>query len=227
MAKKEFIWTDELVAEFTTWSLTQAPTMQGRYSDIEQFKKSKEVDDRVEVTKVYSIFSENKEKNRQWVYGFNSSVQIPEEQFPLIKEVVEKVLNQRELTDEEINDDKFVEQLMKDNPINEVNSKEDGNLNKERFKGQLRELINSFSLENKSNTPDYILANYLNECLDALNTAINFRDKHNQNSEETFTIQELEEAEEKAFEAAKKGRYILGSFVFEINSFNDYKNTIL
>lgn len=40
--KDEFVWTDELVAEFTSWSLTKSPTMQGRYADIEQFKASKQ-----------------------------------------------------------------------------------------------------------------------------------------------------------------------------------------
>lgn len=40
--KEEFEWTDELVVEFTTWSLSSSPTMQGRYADIEQFKASKQ-----------------------------------------------------------------------------------------------------------------------------------------------------------------------------------------
>lgn len=39
--QKKFEWTDELVAEFTTWPLTKSPTFQGRYADIEQFKASK------------------------------------------------------------------------------------------------------------------------------------------------------------------------------------------
>lgn len=39
--EKGFLWTDELVCEFTSWSLTKSPTFQGRYSDIEQFKKFK------------------------------------------------------------------------------------------------------------------------------------------------------------------------------------------
>lgn len=38
MSNKDFVWTDELVVKFTTWSLTQSPTFQGRYADIEQFK---------------------------------------------------------------------------------------------------------------------------------------------------------------------------------------------
>lgn len=39
------------------------------------------------------------------------------------------------------------------------------------FEGQLRELINRNSKENESNTPDFILAQFLNECLGAFNTA--------------------------------------------------------
>jgi hypothetical protein len=36
-------WNDEMVIEFTNWSLKHSPIYQGRYADIEQFKKSKEV----------------------------------------------------------------------------------------------------------------------------------------------------------------------------------------
>ncbi len=42
---------------------------------------------------------------------------------------------------------------------------------KKSFEEQLRELINSNSIENYSNTPDFILAKYLVGCLDAFNTA--------------------------------------------------------
>jgi len=42
---------------------------------------------------------------------------------------------------------------------------------------ELRKLLNSFSVENGSNTPDYILANYLLGCLDAFDMATNERDK--------------------------------------------------
>lgn len=46
------------------------------------------------------------------------------------------------------------------------------------FLQELKELINRFSKENGSNTPDYILAAYLYDCLEALNRTINARDKH-------------------------------------------------
>ena len=36
-----------------------------------------------------------------------------------------------------------------------------------QFKQDLTHLINSYSLENDSNTPDYIIAEYLCACLDA------------------------------------------------------------
>lgn len=44
------------------------------------------------------------------------------------------------------------------------------------FQQELRELINRYSEENKSNTPDYILSQYLIDCLNAFDTAANLRD---------------------------------------------------
>jgi hypothetical protein len=41
----------------------------------------------------------------------------------------------------------------------------------DRFKKELEHLINKYSQENASNTPDFILANYLNACLEAFNVA--------------------------------------------------------
>lgn len=43
------------------------------------------------------------------------------------------------------------------------------------FELGLRKLINTHSQENKSDTPDFILAQYLNNCLHAFNTAIGQR----------------------------------------------------
>ena len=45
------------------------------------------------------------------------------------------------------------------------------------FVEELRDLINRHSRENGSNTPDYILAKYLNACLIAFNEATTIRDK--------------------------------------------------
>jgi hypothetical protein len=45
------------------------------------------------------------------------------------------------------------------------------------FKKDLEGLINHHSLENLSNTPDFILADYIVNCLLAYNIAVNCRDK--------------------------------------------------
>jgi hypothetical protein len=44
------------------------------------------------------------------------------------------------------------------------------------FEEQLATLLNATCSENESNTPDYILANYLLDCLNAFNNAVNARD---------------------------------------------------
>jgi hypothetical protein len=44
------------------------------------------------------------------------------------------------------------------------------------FKTELQHLINRFSKENDSNTPDFILAEYLSDCLAAFNTATQLRE---------------------------------------------------
>lgn len=44
--------------------------------------------------------------------------------------------------------------------------------NKESFKKELAVLINQHSLENESNTPDFILADYLVKCLETYNHII-------------------------------------------------------
>lgn len=47
----------------------------------------------------------------------------------------------------------------------------------ETFEKKLKALINHYSLENGSDTPDFILAQYLNSCLQTFNTALKARDK--------------------------------------------------
>ncbi len=44
------------------------------------------------------------------------------------------------------------------------------------FQKELEDLINRFSKENESNTPDWILASYLNNCLNTFNTATQQRE---------------------------------------------------
>jgi hypothetical protein len=45
------------------------------------------------------------------------------------------------------------------------------------FEKELKRLINSISMENGSNTPDFILARYLTACLENFNNAVHARDK--------------------------------------------------
>lgn len=44
------------------------------------------------------------------------------------------------------------------------------------FQAELENIINRYSQENDSNTPDFILAQYLNNCLQAFNTATQQRE---------------------------------------------------
>ena len=45
------------------------------------------------------------------------------------------------------------------------------------FQKELEGLINSHSCENESNTPDFILAQFLQGCLDTFNTVVKRRDQ--------------------------------------------------
>ncbi len=45
------------------------------------------------------------------------------------------------------------------------------------FRNELQSLINSHSLENGSDTPDFILAQYIGECLEAFDKATKAREK--------------------------------------------------
>lgn len=47
----------------------------------------------------------------------------------------------------------------------------------EGFEKELTELINRYSKENESNTPDFILAKYMNAALENINAIINDREK--------------------------------------------------
>lgn len=48
---------------------------------------------------------------------------------------------------------------------------------KKNLTTELRELLNRHNVENRSNTPDYILAGYLQTCLNAWDTATQERDR--------------------------------------------------
>ena len=45
------------------------------------------------------------------------------------------------------------------------------------FQDELRSLINRYSRENKSNTPDFILVDYITDSLNAFDKATNEREK--------------------------------------------------
>jgi hypothetical protein len=45
------------------------------------------------------------------------------------------------------------------------------------FEIELKQLINKYSMEIRSDTPDYVLALYLRDCLNAFNTATIARDR--------------------------------------------------
>ena len=55
---------------------------------------------------------------------------------------------------------------------------------------ELRQLINRNSLENLSGTPDFILARYLLDCLNAFNTAVNEREKWYGRTQDRFGMPE-------------------------------------
>ena len=53
-------------------------------------------------------------------------------------------------------------------------------LNKENvmdFQDKVQTLINQYSIENESDTPDFILAQYLQDCLDTWEKTVRARDK--------------------------------------------------
>jgi len=50
-------------------------------------------------------------------------------------------------------------------------------LNESEFQNDLSELINKYSYENESNTPDFLLAEYLSDCLVSYNKLLNKRNK--------------------------------------------------
>ncbi len=43
------------------------------------------------------------------------------------------------------------------------------------FDNELRELLNKYSAENGSNTPDFVLAEYMKDCLNAFDKAVTRR----------------------------------------------------
>ena len=61
--------------------------------------------------------------------------------------------------------------------------------NVNNFENELRGLINKYSEENKSNTPDFILSQYVEGCLLAFNTAVQQRETwYGRNAQPSFVI---------------------------------------
>lgn len=60
-----------------------------------------------------------------------------------------------------------------------------------KFEDELRTLINQCSVENESNTPDFILAEFIRDCLNCFNRAIEKREKWygREKQEENKTLQ--------------------------------------
>jgi len=47
-----------------------------------------------------------------------------------------------------------------------------------QLENDIREVLNRHSAENGSNTPDLVLAEYLTNCLEAFDKAVNARERH-------------------------------------------------
>ena len=52
-------------------------------------------------------------------------------------------------------------------------------MGKENFRKELEILINKESMEGYSNTPDFILAEFLKDCLESFDKAVRHRDQWN------------------------------------------------
>lgn len=59
------------------------------------------------------------------------------------------------------------------------------------FQGELSNLLNRHSAENESNTPDFILAKYLLDCLTVFNSAVKRREDWRYGSDASKKVLEL------------------------------------
>lgn len=59
-------------------------------------------------------------------------------------------------------------------------------MDREEFKDELETLINRFSMENGSDTPDFILAKYIYDCMYAFNHAVAWREDYNGRKSNVF-----------------------------------------
>jgi len=67
---------------------------------------------------------------------------------------------------------------------------------KKSFGDELKDLINRYNVENNSNTPDFVLSQYLVHCLAAYETAIHSRNKFYGRQESIFGTVHLKDEEE-------------------------------
>jgi len=74
-----------------------------------------------------------------------------------------------------VDDVKF--ENLESRPVDGVVSREVGGQPEPNFVKEIERVINSFSKENDSNTPDFILAEYLNNCLNNFTTTSRAREK--------------------------------------------------
>jgi hypothetical protein len=58
-----------------------------------------------------------------------------------------------------------------------TNEKDEAQNRRGEFAKELESLINRYSQENGSDTPDFVLAGYLRDCLSAWNTAVKARER--------------------------------------------------
>ncbi len=65
---------------------------------------------------------------------------------------------------------------MIDNDTSDEPEDESQEVMRNQFHRELQSLINRHSMENGSDTPDFILASYMANCLDAFNTALTSRE---------------------------------------------------
>lgn len=67
------------------------------------------------------------------------------------------------------------------------------------LKSKIQDLLNRECAESGSNTPDFILASYLSDCLSTFDRAVRHRDRwygnpHGSDSEESYLINEIDES---------------------------------
>ena len=107
-------------------------------------------------------------------YIFDSTIDDSE----VVNTMINEMINSNSIDDESPDDVKCCHNLSK-NPNLDVDDSPDVPLNSNNtcksFLNELQNLINSFSMENRSNTPDFILANYLSQSLSIFDKAINSR----------------------------------------------------